>query len=238
VDSRNGALQILLLVDYIFDWARDVCRPGILQLLKRLSKNELDEVASISSNTDILSTKQKILAWKAQLTAVADIEPVPLASDMASLELSINEPSTPDMSSEFMSTSPPSISDASSSDALTSKISTPKVSTTETLALDAWLLEYREQLQKKWRDTDTVDGAFRPQSIVETCFVCVNLDGDTFSKKFVPALRASLPHGNLREHSRAMSRALHRTSLMISGEVLQYLEEHFIRGKRSSKRPA
>ncbi|KAE9370947.1 hypothetical protein N431DRAFT_308368, partial [Stipitochalara longipes BDJ] len=49
VDSRDGALQILLLVDYIFDWARDIYRPSILQLLKVLSKNEFDEVGSVSS---------------------------------------------------------------------------------------------------------------------------------------------------------------------------------------------
>ncbi|KAF4632991.1 hypothetical protein G7Y89_g5141 [Cudoniella acicularis] len=238
VDSRNGALQILLLVDYIFDWARDLYRPGVIQLLKALSKNELDEDASISSDTDILSTKQKIAAWQAQLTAVADIASVPLASDMASLELSTNEPSTPNTSPEVMSTSHPSISDASSSDSSSLDTLTPKLRATETSTLDTWLSEYHEKLQKKWRNTDTVDGAFRPQHIVETCFVCMNLEGDTFSKKFVPALTPRLPYGNLREHSRAMSRALYRTSLMISDEVLQYLEEHFIRGKRSSKRHA
>ncbi|PVH77521.1 hypothetical protein DL98DRAFT_637260 [Cadophora sp. DSE1049] len=31
VDTHDGALQILLLVDYIFDWARDIYRSGILQ---------------------------------------------------------------------------------------------------------------------------------------------------------------------------------------------------------------
>ncbi|KAI9766384.1 MAG: hypothetical protein M1839_004916 [Geoglossum umbratile] len=30
VDSIDGALQILLIIDYIFDWARDVYRPGSL----------------------------------------------------------------------------------------------------------------------------------------------------------------------------------------------------------------
>jgi hypothetical protein len=269
VDSRNGALQILLLVDYIFDWARDIYRPGVLQLLKGLSKNEFDDFASISSDTDILSTKQiEILAWSAQMAAEADIAPVVLASDRASLELPIGEPSTHDMSSEFIGTSHPPISDASSSDlssldtsisdisssdlssldtsisdiassdASTSKISTPKVSTTKKLTPNAWSSQFHEQLQEKWRHTDTVDGAFRCQKIVETCFVCVNLEADTFSKKFVPALRARLPHGNLQRHSRAISRALRRTSQIISGEVLQYLEDHFMDEKQSATRPA
>ncbi|KAE9370948.1 hypothetical protein N431DRAFT_43599 [Stipitochalara longipes BDJ] len=167
------------------------------------------------------------------------------------------------MSSKVMNTSAPSISDASSSDlssldssfsdlwssdgsssdGSTSKISTPKVlipksSITETSNLATRLSEVDEKRQKRWRNTDTVDGAFRPQSMVETCFVRVNFEGDTLSKKFVPALRDRLPHGNLREHSRAMSRVLSRTSLTISDEVLQYLEEHFIRGKGSLQQRA
>lgn len=254
MDSRDGALQILLLVDYIFDWARDIYRPGVLQLLKGLSKNEFDDFASISSDTDIISTKQiEILAWSAQMAAEADIAPVVLASDRASLKLPIGEPSTHDMSSEFIGTPHSPISDASSSDlssldtsisdisgsdASTSKISTAKVSTTKKLTPNAWLSQFHEQLQEKWRHTDTVDGAFRRQKIVEACFVCVKLEGDTFSKKFVPALRARLPHGNLQRHSRAMSRALRRTSQIISGEVLQYLEEHFMDEKQSATRPA
>jgi hypothetical protein len=208
--------------------------------LKGFSKNEFDDFASISSNTDILSTKQiEVLAWKAQMAAEADIAPVALASDRASLKLPIGEPSTHDMSSEFIGNSHSPISDASRSeisglDASTSKISTPKVSTTKKLTIHARLSQYQEQLQKEWRHTDTVDGAFRRQNIVETRFVCVNLEGDTFSKKLVPVLRAWLPHGNLRRYSRAMSRALRRTSQMISGEVLQYLEEHFMDEKQSA----
>jgi hypothetical protein len=72
VDSRNSALQLLLLVDYIFDWARDLYRPGILQLLKILSKDNFDDNNSISTDSQVPSMRHKVDAWLARSDSVTD----------------------------------------------------------------------------------------------------------------------------------------------------------------------
>lgn len=58
ISTRNGALQLLLLVDYIFDWARDVYRDYIIQELRTLSSGENDAAGVVYSDTDIHSTRQ------------------------------------------------------------------------------------------------------------------------------------------------------------------------------------
>ena len=59
LDTKDGALQILLLVDYIFDWARDIYRHGIARLLKVLTqtgpRREHNDVISISLDSDFQS---------------------------------------------------------------------------------------------------------------------------------------------------------------------------------------
>lgn len=71
MDSQDGALQILLLVDYIFDWARDIYRPGIARLLKLLLKNtprkDIDDTESAILGTDFSSLDQKVVAWHDQM---------------------------------------------------------------------------------------------------------------------------------------------------------------------------
>ncbi|KAI9148924.1 mannitol 1-phosphate dehydrogenase [Paramyrothecium foliicola] len=47
IKTRDGALQLLLLVDYIFDWARDIYRSDIIQALKSVAYGN-DETASIT----------------------------------------------------------------------------------------------------------------------------------------------------------------------------------------------
>ncbi|KAH9209820.1 hypothetical protein DL95DRAFT_449142 [Leptodontidium sp. 2 PMI_412] len=58
ISTRNGALQLLLLVDYIFDWARDVYRDHIIQELRILASGENDAASIVYSDTDIHSTRQ------------------------------------------------------------------------------------------------------------------------------------------------------------------------------------
>lgn len=58
ISTRNGALQLLLLVDYIFDWARDVYRDYIIQELRTLASGENDAASIVYSDTDIHSTRQ------------------------------------------------------------------------------------------------------------------------------------------------------------------------------------
>lgn len=56
--TPDGALQILLLVDYIFDWARDVYRDDIIRELRLLASGDND-LASVYSDTDIYSTREQ-----------------------------------------------------------------------------------------------------------------------------------------------------------------------------------
>jgi hypothetical protein len=56
--SRDGALQLLLLVDYIFDWARDVYRDDIIKELRVLATGDNDAASVFYADSDIHSTRQ------------------------------------------------------------------------------------------------------------------------------------------------------------------------------------
>ncbi|KAF4995714.1 hypothetical protein FDECE_12707 [Fusarium decemcellulare] len=60
ITSPNGALQLLLLIDYIFDWARDLYREDIIQHLRLLASGENDAATVLYADTDIFSTRQPI----------------------------------------------------------------------------------------------------------------------------------------------------------------------------------
>lgn len=55
--SKNGALQLLLIVDYIFDWARDTYRQDILTELRTLSRG-VDASTSVFPDTELMSTRE------------------------------------------------------------------------------------------------------------------------------------------------------------------------------------
>lgn len=69
ISSPDGALQVLLIVDYIFDWARDLYRPSILRSLDALGDYQYDESASVAADSDILSS------WKHPLDDTMNLEP-------------------------------------------------------------------------------------------------------------------------------------------------------------------
>ncbi|KAJ5738051.1 hypothetical protein N7493_001206 [Penicillium malachiteum] len=56
ITSKNGALQLLLIVDYIFEWARDIYREDILTKLRIVASGENDRASVIYPDTDIMST--------------------------------------------------------------------------------------------------------------------------------------------------------------------------------------
>jgi hypothetical protein len=56
-------LQLLLIVDYIFDWARDIYRPAIFKQLKSLSSGKPYDQISMSNDSDIMSMQQRVLNW-------------------------------------------------------------------------------------------------------------------------------------------------------------------------------
>jgi hypothetical protein len=53
--TKDGALQIILLIDYIFEWARDIFRSDLLAQLKILSKPSTADAPSPTADSDIRS---------------------------------------------------------------------------------------------------------------------------------------------------------------------------------------
>lgn len=56
ITTHDGALQLLLLVDYLFDWARDKYREDIIGALRTVARGEIDAASTIYPDTDIFST--------------------------------------------------------------------------------------------------------------------------------------------------------------------------------------
>ncbi|PVH82411.1 hypothetical protein DL98DRAFT_653163 [Cadophora sp. DSE1049] len=195
LDSRDGALQILLLVDYIFDWARDLYRHGIARLLKVLSKKasgeELNDIVSISLDTDFQSIDQRMEALQDQM----ELDP-PFNQGVAVWQ-------------HQMESDPPA----------------PQF---------AGILETSdlcEEESEQWQKTDTVAGAFRNPSIIETCFECVRFTNDAFQTLLAPFITNEISEERLQQFTSAMEGAVAGHAVMISDDVLSYLEEQWT-GKR------
>lgn len=45
--TLDGALQLLLLVDYVFDWARDIYREDIIRSLRILASGDNDTASTL-----------------------------------------------------------------------------------------------------------------------------------------------------------------------------------------------
>ncbi|KAL2871431.1 uncharacterized protein BJX67DRAFT_342232 [Aspergillus lucknowensis] len=60
ITSNNGALQLLLIVDYVFEWARDIYREGILSKLRVVASGQNDSASVVHADTDIISTLTSI----------------------------------------------------------------------------------------------------------------------------------------------------------------------------------
>lgn len=63
LNSHDGALQLVLILDHVFDWARDVYRPAILHHLKSLSIDELSDDVSVSADSNIFSMADPVRQW-------------------------------------------------------------------------------------------------------------------------------------------------------------------------------
>ena len=55
--TLDGALQLLLLVDYIFDWARDIYRKDIIRELRILASGDNDAARVVG--TDIARKRKR-----------------------------------------------------------------------------------------------------------------------------------------------------------------------------------
>lgn len=56
-------MQLLLIVDYILDWARDVYRPSILRQLKALVRAQAYDQISLINDDDIQSLRRDVSVW-------------------------------------------------------------------------------------------------------------------------------------------------------------------------------
>lgn len=61
IATIDGALQLLLVIDYLVDWARDTFRTSIIAQLLCLEGNDLDNI-TLGPDSDIRS-KQKVTDW-------------------------------------------------------------------------------------------------------------------------------------------------------------------------------
>ena len=61
--SKDSFLQLLLIVDYIFDWARDIYQPSILRQLKSLVTGLAFDQISLTDDSDIMSMRRNISSW-------------------------------------------------------------------------------------------------------------------------------------------------------------------------------
>ncbi|EPE33464.1 hypothetical protein GLAREA_06477 [Glarea lozoyensis ATCC 20868] len=61
--SKDSSLQLLHIVDYIFDWARDIYRPSILSQLKSTVTGSAFDQVTLSNDSDIFSMRRNISNW-------------------------------------------------------------------------------------------------------------------------------------------------------------------------------
>lgn len=62
-------MQLVLIVDYILDWARDIYRPNILRQLKTLSSSSMDDAMTVGFDPDVFSLAGEIQPWMEEVEA-------------------------------------------------------------------------------------------------------------------------------------------------------------------------
>ncbi|CZR61240.1 uncharacterized protein PAC_11136 [Phialocephala subalpina] len=95
VTGRDEALQLILIVDYILDWARDIYRPNLLRQLKMLGLVDLSDGATVAVDPDVYSTDGRFQDWMRD----QEIDPEeildPNMSDTASIMMIEDAPTDP-----------------------------------------------------------------------------------------------------------------------------------------------
>jgi hypothetical protein len=67
----DDALQLILIVDFILDWARDIYRPNIIRQLKKLKAATADDATTCGADPDVYSLREEVQPWMRGL----DFEP-------------------------------------------------------------------------------------------------------------------------------------------------------------------
>ncbi|KFY35801.1 hypothetical protein V494_05585 [Pseudogymnoascus sp. VKM F-4513 (FW-928)] len=63
ITDEDKSLQLLLIIDYVADWARDIYRPSILKHLKSTVSQIAYDQVSLSNDSDVYSLKRQISNW-------------------------------------------------------------------------------------------------------------------------------------------------------------------------------
>ncbi|PMD34539.1 hypothetical protein L207DRAFT_467194 [Hyaloscypha variabilis F] len=63
VDGQDAAMQLVLIVDYILDWARDIYRPNIIRQLKTLSSSNINDAMTLDFDPDVYSLAGRVQPW-------------------------------------------------------------------------------------------------------------------------------------------------------------------------------
>jgi hypothetical protein len=63
ITFEDSAIQLVLIVDYILDWARDVYRPSILRHLKSMATGKAYNDISLADDSDVFSMRRHISSW-------------------------------------------------------------------------------------------------------------------------------------------------------------------------------
>ena len=79
--SKDGALQLLLIIDHIFDWARDIYRPAILRHLLNLGGNDAGNTIRIAQDSDIQSLNNQVRTWISRTQSVAPLDAMDIDED-------------------------------------------------------------------------------------------------------------------------------------------------------------
>jgi len=146
----DGALQLLLIIDYIIDWARDLYRAVIYRQLKSLTTDNVSDSRSINSDSDIYSLapithRVRIGAFRTTPQG-RDIRPYP-SFYSAVEDQPIAEPGSQNLLHHL------------SSNNFKPHIWSP----------DELIIPDLEQ----WKAHDCKDGVFRPANIIDNEFECV-----------------------------------------------------------------
>ncbi|OCK85348.1 hypothetical protein K432DRAFT_439332 [Lepidopterella palustris CBS 459.81] len=83
--GHDEALQLILIIDYILDWARDIYRPNILRQLRILSAANLDDAMTFAFDPDVYSLQGEVQPWMEGLNIEPEEIVDPTISDTASV---------------------------------------------------------------------------------------------------------------------------------------------------------
>lgn len=72
ITGQDEAIQLVCIVDYIIDWARDIYRPNILRQLKSLGTDSAATLSTLSLDNDFYSMRNDPFTWAKNVSSAQD----------------------------------------------------------------------------------------------------------------------------------------------------------------------